>query len=167
MAKKVHAIRGGESILKVSTPKSHRLRALADAGLIVPDEIPSHDEIVPLDFTTLADRDVGAIHSRFAVRHAHAIYHVALAGTKLVTLRRDLRIAQAKFRLQRPKQPKNITDAEMEEDEHLAHLLDRISIAEANAAMLSAVAQGYEDLRNAASREMTRRLGERAAVHDA
>jgi hypothetical protein len=141
------------------------LRALADAGLIVPDEIPSEDEIVPLDFTTLSDRGVGSIHSRFAVRHAHALFHVALAGTKLVALRRDMRIAQAKFRLEHTEEKrKNVVDAMMEEDEHLAHLFDRISVAEAHIAMLGAVAQGYEDLRNAASREMTRRISERGPL---
>jgi hypothetical protein len=29
---------------------------------------------------------------------------------------------------------------------------------------VGAIAQGYEDLRNAASREMTRRIGEKAAT---
>jgi hypothetical protein len=119
---------------------------------------------VPLDFTVLNNREIGAIHSRYAVRHAHALFHTALAGTKLVTLRRDLRIAQSKFRLRHKQQPKNITDAMMEDDEHIAKLFDRLAVAEAHVKMLEAVAQGYDDLRNAASREMTRRFSERAPL---
>lgn len=130
-------------------------------GLIVPAEIPSDDDAIPLDFTLISNQAVGAIHSRYAVRHAHAIYKAAEAGQDLGMLRRDLRMAQAKFRLLHPKQPKNITDAEMEEDEHIMHLLNRMARAEVDLKLIEAVAQGYDALRNAASREMTRRLGER------
>jgi hypothetical protein len=111
--------------------------------------------------------DIGALHSRYAVRHAHAIFHVALAGTRLVTLRRNLRIAQAKFRLANKGEMKNIVDAMMEEDEDISKMLDRISVQEANVKMIESIAQGYADLRDAASREVTRRLGERAAVFSA
>ena len=156
-----------EPSLKVSTPQSSRLRVLADAGLVVPDEIPTDDDLVPLDFTILSNRDIGAVHSRYAVRHAHAIFHAALAGTRLVTLRRNLRITQAKFRLQNKGELKNIVDAMMEENEHISKVLDRISMVESEIKLLEAVAQGYADLRDAASREITRRLGERAAVFSA
>jgi hypothetical protein len=138
------------------------LHALADAGLIVPEEIPSDDDSVPLDFTTLTNRDIGSLHSRYAVRHAYAIFQVALAGARVVTLRRDLRIAQAKFRLRNEDKLKNVVDAMFEEDEHISKMLNRISEAEAHATLVEAVAQGYEDLRNAASREMTRRISEQA-----
>jgi hypothetical protein len=143
------------------------LRALAEAGLVVPEEIPTDDDEILLDFTTMSYEDIGALHSRYAVRHAHAIFHVALAGTRLVTLRRNLRIAQAKFRLANKGEMKNIVDAMMEEDEDISKMLDRISVQEANVKMIESIAQGYADLRDAASREVTRRLGERAAVFSA
>lgn len=151
--------------LTVSTPQSLALQVLAEAGIIAPDEIPSNDDSVPLDFTLLGNREVGAIHSRYAVRHAHAIFNAAMAGTKLVHLKRDLRIAQSKFRILNSGEKKNVVDAMMEDDKHIAKLLDRISAREAELGLINAVAAGYEDFRNAASREMTRRIGEQAA-HD-
>lgn len=128
----------------------------------MPQEIPSDEESVPLDFTTVSHREIGRIQSTFAVRHSHAIYHGALAESKLVRSRRDLRMAQAKFRVRFSDEKKNVVDAMMEEDNHIARLLDRIAIQEAHLKLINAVAAGYEDLRNAASREMTRRLGEKA-----
>jgi len=85
-----------------------------------------------------------------------------MASTKLVHLRRDLRIAQSKFRVLNSDEKKNIVDAMMEDDPHIAKLFDRISVAEAEVMLLNAVAGGYEDLRNAASREISRRIGEQA-----
>jgi hypothetical protein len=52
----------------------------------------------------------------------------------------------------------------MEEDEVIAELENTLTEVEAKVGILSAIAEGYEDLRNAASREMTRRIGERAAT---
>jgi hypothetical protein len=62
---------------------------------------------------------------------------------------------------------KNIVDAMMEEDEDISKVLDRISVIESEIKLVDALAQGYADLRDAASREITRRLGERAAVFSA
>lgn len=129
--------------------------------------MPTDDDAVPLDFTTLSNKEIGSLHSRYAVRHAYAIFKTAEASTKLVHLKRDLRIAQARFRVQNSDEKKNIVDAMMEEDDHIAHLLNRISVMEARVQLLDAVTHGYEDLRNAASREISRRIGEKAAVHDA
>lgn len=162
--KKSRRSNGGEQRLTIATPKNSRLRVLQEAGLVVPEEIPIDDDAVPLDFTLLSNSDIGAVHSRYAVRHAHAIFQVALAGSRLGALRRDLRISQSRFRLENKGELKNIVDAMMEEDEHISKVLDRISVAEAQIKLMEAVAQGYADLRDAASREITRRLGERAAV---
>src|SRR5262245_55286928 len=148
--------------LTIATPQNSKLLALQRAGIIAPDEIPSDDDVIPLDFTLVSSQEIGSIQSRYAVRHSHAIYHVALAGTRLVRYKRDLRIAQAKFRLQNPGKPKNIVDAMMEDESRISHLMDRIAVADAEIALLGAVAQGYEDIRNAASREISRRIGEQA-----
>lgn len=139
------------------------MKFLADLGIVVPTEIPSDDDVVPFDFTRLSNRDLGALHSRYAVRHSHAIFQVALKSTRFVHLRRDLRIAQSRFRiLHDDEKRKNVVDAMMEDDEKISHLLDRIAISESEVKLLEAVAQAYEDIRNAASREMTRRISERA-----
>jgi hypothetical protein len=140
------------------------LRALKEAGLVVPEEIPSDEELVPLDFTSLSNRDVGSLHSRFAVRHSHALFHVALSASRLVRDRRRLRIAEAKFRVIHSGEKKTDVDAMMEENEGISKLRDRIANHEAHHEIVQALMAGYEDMRNAASREMTRRIGERAAT---
>lgn len=140
------------------------MRSLKEAGLIVPDEIPSDDDRVPLDFTDLSNKALGALHSRFAVRHSHALYHGALAASALVRLRRRLRIAEAKFRVLHAGEKKTDVDAMMEEDEEISGVRDRIAQHEAKETIMDAVISGYEAIRNAASREMTRRLGERAQM---
>lgn len=124
----------------------------------------AEDEIVPLDFTTLGNRDVGVVHSRFAVRHSHAIFHLARARGDAALLKRDIRIARAKFRIRHKREKVNVVNAMMEDDEEIVKLEGKLAVAEAKVGVLDAVCLGYEDLRNAASREMTRRLGERAAT---
>lgn len=134
-------------------------------GIVAPDEIPSDEsEGVHLDFTGLSSRTIGAIHSRYAVRHSHAIYHLALRAADLVSLRRDLRLSEAKFRVRRSGEKKTDVDAAMETNKHIRKTRDKIAGIEAEMEILGAVASGYEDLRNAASREMTRRIGEKAAT---
>lgn len=96
------------------------------------------------------------------MRHAHAIFNVAKLATDAAAIKRDLRLEKAKFRLHNKKEKVNIVNAMMEEDETISELEDRLQEVETKAALVSAIAEGYEDIRNAASREMTRRLGERA-----
>jgi len=140
------------------------LRVLADLGLVVPEEIPSDEDTLVLDFTLLSNRDIGSVHSRYAVRHAHAIFQAAKTAAKIATLNRDLRFSEAKFRITHKGQQLNVVRALMEDDEHITKQRDRVSKAEIEHELITAVAQGYEDIRNAASREISRRLGERAAT---
>jgi hypothetical protein len=130
----------------------------------VPGEIPGDDERVPLDFTMLSSQGIGELQSRYAVRHAHAIFNVALLDSDITRIRRDLRIAQAKFRIRNKGELKNVVDAMMEEDQEISNYLDRISDIETKKTILEAVVKAYEGIRNAASREISRRIGERAAV---
>lgn len=138
------------------------MRSLSEVGLIVPEEIPGDDETVPLDFTTLGNRDLGGLHSRFAVRHSYALFHSALGASRLVRYRRRLRIAEASFRVRHSGEKKTDVDALMEEDKEISKVRDKIALAEAKQEIVQAVASGYEAIRNAASREISRRLGERA-----
>lgn len=112
----------------------------------------------------LSSRGIGELQSRYAVRHAHAIWNVALLDADITRLRRDLRIAQSKFRIKHKGELKNIVDAMMENDQEISDYMDRIADIEIKKTLLDAVVKSYESLRNAASREMSRRLGERAAV---
>lgn len=150
--------------LKISTPKNRALKWMADAGIVVPEEIPPDEERVPLDFTRLSSRGIGELQSRYAVRHAHAVYNTALLEMDVLRMKRELRMAQAKFRIRHKGQPKNITDAEMEEDEEISALYDEISEVEIKLTLMEAVVKTYEGIRNAASREISRQTAERAPL---
>jgi hypothetical protein len=144
------------------------LQFLVEMGIVAPDEIPSDDpDRVPLDFTGLSSRTIGAIHSRYAVRHSHALYHLALRAARLVRLRRNQRISEAKFRVVRAGEKKTDVDALMEEDRHISRVRNNITQIEVEMKILEAVVGGYELIRNAASREISRRTSETAAIHDA
>lgn len=130
---------------------------------MVPEEIPTDEDHVPLDFTRLSNKDVGALHSRYSVRHAHAIYQLALLASEVVRRKRDLRIEEAKFRVTHQGEKKTDVDALMEEDTKIVKHRDKMAVLEAQLEIIEAVAQGYDDLRVAASREMTRRISETAA----
>jgi hypothetical protein len=86
--------------LIVRTPQSSPLQYLADAGIVVPEEIPADEDRVPLDFTTLSSKYLGSLHSRYAVRHSHIIFQTAKLAADAAGIKRDLRLEKAKFRLQ-------------------------------------------------------------------
>jgi len=150
--------------LRISTPKSRRLKWMAEAGIVVPETIPLDEEKVPLDFTRLSSRGIGELQSRYAVRYSHIIYNIALLESDVLHLRRELRIAQSKFRIRNPNKAKNVVDAMMEDDEEISSLLDRISEIDIKLTLLVAVSKTYESIRNAASREISRQIGERAPI---
>lgn len=162
--KKSGKSQGDEGKLTVATPTNQKLRFLTEAGIVVPEEIPSDEDRVPLDFTDLSSKGIGGIQSRYAVRHAHAIFNVAKLATDEAHLKRDLRMVKAKFRLKHKGEKLNIVNAMMEDDEEISKIEDKLLEVAMKMGVLTAVAQGYEDLRNAASREMTRRIGERAQI---
>lgn len=112
----------------------------------------------------MSSRGIGGIQSRYAVRHAHAIFNVAKLATDEGHLKRDLRMAKAKFRMRNRGEKLNIVNAMMEDDEEISEFEDKLLEVAMKIGVLTAVAQGYEDLRNAASREMSRRIGERAQI---
>ena len=151
--------------LRVATPQNTALAFLEREGLVVPEEIPSDEDLIPLDFTRLDRRDVGALHSRYAVRHAYAIFVTAKTAAELAYAKRDLRFHLAKFRHAKHgdfKTRYELDDASLR-NKAIRQLSDRVTELEAHLTVLEAVSAGYEDFRNAASREMTRRYGEQAA----
>ena len=162
--KKSATSNGNENVLRVRTPKDSRLQYLADAGIIVPEEIPSDQDSVPLDFTRLSNRGIGHLQSRYAVRHAHAIFNAAKVADDVAVLKRELRMEKAQFRMRHKEEKVNVVQAMMEDDDEIVKLETKLLEVESRRAILDAVASGYADLRDAASREITRRLSERAAV---
>jgi hypothetical protein len=149
-------------MLRVRTPTTSALRFLRRDHLVVPDEIPADEDTVPLDFTTLSNRDVGRLHSRYATRHAHIIYVAAKRQSRLANVKRRLRIEQAKFRVKNKGefQNKYEYDDAMLLDDEIVELIERQEAIENELQILNAVAKGYEDFFSAASREISRRSSE-------
>ena len=139
------------------------MRFLASDGLVVPDDLDPEAENVPLDFTQPSSAAIGALHSRFAVRHAHALFVQARIATDLAHVRNSLRQKESRFRARHSDdyEQKWRLDSEISADKTISRLRERQVELEVHLDMVKAVADGYEDLRNAASREMFRRDSER------
>lgn len=151
-----------EQTLRVATPQS--IAWLSQSGLIVPDDLDPSDESVPLDFTRASNREIGAIHSRFAVRHAHALYVRAGIATEILRIRRRVRLALAAYRVHHGDEFR--TDKACTESFSRSKVGKRmektLNELEIKAEVLDAVIGGFEDIVKAASREMSRRDSERA-----
>jgi len=155
-------------LLKVATPRDENLKFLRREGLIAPDEVDPENDAVAFDFTRLTGRQVGAVHSRYAVRHAHAIYVAARRASRLIMLKRDLKIEYAVQRSRNKGKYKNKweLDDELLVRPEIQRLEKDIAVIEAELEIINAVAAGYEGIRNGASREMYRRGSEQAPRHD-
>lgn len=151
-----------EQQLRIATPSN--IAWLSQSGLIVPDDLDPSDESIPLDFTHLSPRRVGALHSRFAVRHAHALYVRSGVASDLLRLRRAHRLSLAKFRVRKGDDYR--TDKACTEAFSLSKrgkkLEGEMLELEIRSEVLDAVVMGFEDVVKATSREMTRRDSERA-----
>lgn len=107
---------------------------------------------------------MGAVHSRFAVRHAHALYVRAGIAGEVLRLRRRHRMALASFRVHHGENfrtDKACTEAfsRSKDGKRLEKALMELEI---KAEVLDAVIGGFDDIVKAASREMSRRDSERA-----
>lgn len=151
-----------EKTLRVATPAN--IGWLSQSGLIVPDNLDPDEEVLHLDFTRLSNREVGAVHSRFAVRHAHVLFVRAGIASERLRLQRRHRLALGAFRIRRGDEFR--TDRACTEAFSRAKDGKRLEKAmmelEIKATMLDAVIGGYDDIVKAASREMSRRDSERA-----
>ena len=117
-----------------------------------------------MDFTSLNFKLVGSVHSRYAVRHSHAIFRAAFYRVRVAYATRDLRLLKARkrARLADKYKTKWQLDDALLKDKEIKELEDDLVDAEAKLTVIEALAGGYEDLRNAASREMFRRGVEKA-----
>jgi hypothetical protein len=148
--------------LRVATPTNSGLAFLAKEGLVVPDDLDPSEEFVELDLTGVPNGRVGASHSRWAVRHAHALYVLAVTQTKVKRLQRRIRVEKAKYRITHKGGKKFELDDEMALNPKIKKLEDKLVELETHAEIMEALMKGFEDYRNAASREMSRRDSERA-----
>lgn len=107
---------------------------------------------------------VGAILSRFAVRYAHSIFALAIKRTDLLARKRELRLAESRWRVRHQGDFKTKYEADdaMAEDSKIAGLEDARVGLETQVELIGAVADGFMAIRDAASREIERRKGERA-----
>jgi len=71
---------------------------------------------------------------------------------------------KAQFRMRHKEEKVNVVQAMMEDDDGIVEIEEKLLEVETQQGILDAVASGYADLRDAASREITRRMSERAAV---
>lgn len=88
---------------------------------------------------------------------------LAKVAEEIARVRRNLKIEEAQFRYRHGDDYKTkyaVEDA-MEENKRIRNLRDKTTELDAMQTMIEAVVQSYEGLRNAASREISRRTGER------
>jgi hypothetical protein len=151
-----------KSELQIATPQNYP--SLAQAGIIVPDDLDPENETVNLDFTAISSRIVGAILSRFAVRYAHAIYVLATRRAELLAVKRRVRFAESQWRVRHGQdfKTKYEADDEMMEDKSIRKLESERVELEAEIELLGAVCDGFMAIRDAASREIERRKYEQA-----
>lgn len=161
--KKSSGLKKEIEMLRVATPSDNRSEWLRQEGLIVPDDLDPSQERIPLDFTTLSNQAVGALHSRFAVRHAHALYRRALLAGDILSFHRRRRLLLARFRALHVKEYKTARELEGAFSTGRGRKVEETIMAlEIKAEVLDAVIGGYDDIMKAASREMSRRDSERA-----
>jgi len=127
--------------------------------VVVPDDLDPSNETIRVDFTRLGSRGVGAIHSRFCNRLAHALYlRSEIEGQRLV-LSRQLHLAQARYRLQHEDEYKTVKllESAMILDKGIRKIEKKNLQLDVRGVALDAVIKGYESIVRAASREMARR----------
>lgn len=116
-----------------------------------------------MDFTAVSDRAIGAIHSRFSVRHSHALYVRAGVAVALLRAKRRHRLELAKFRVRNESKYKTVKA--LEEAYSLGQgssLEQKIVQLEIKATLMDSIIEGFMDVVKAASREMSRRDSERS-----
>lgn len=148
---------GSKPELRLALPRNYEW--LSQQGVIVPDELDSTSETLRVDFTRLNSRAIGAVHSRFCNRLAHALYVRAQVETEKLPLERKLHIEQARYRIRHESDFKTVKalEAAMSLDKRIKQMQNEILTLEVREVALDAVIKGYESIIRAASRDMSRR----------
>jgi len=158
----------GNRGLKFAIPDSDQLPFTKDE-LLIP--VKSNDcvrEFVPLNFTTLSSREVGRQHSTWSVRHSHLIFLVGNLRAEVGNLKHDLKNAEAAWIVKHVGDYKNKWEADyaLAASKKIRRMRETLKRAEASLIRYEALSQSYEGLRNAASRELSRRASERTSKYD-
>jgi len=158
------AARNGKGYLQLTAPDNLKLKDVFEKGLIVPEKLDDNEAHVPLDFTTASSRIVGQQYSHWSVRYSYLVYLVGLIDAELGNLKHDLKAAEAAWRranLQNFKAKYHADDA-MWRNKKIKQLREKIAGLEATSTRYNGLLESYKALREAASREITRRTQERA-----
>jgi hypothetical protein len=148
--------------LHLIAPSNLRLKDLYEDGLLIPGKMNDKEAIVPLDFTSISSREVGKQHSYWAVRHAHLLFLVGNLRAEIGNLKHDLKNAEAQWVIKQGDKyrTKWKMDAAVSRSKRIRRLRGHLVRAEASLARYEALSESYRALREAASREMSRRSTE-------
>lgn len=151
--------------LKLVAPANLQLKELSEDGLLVPGRLNDNEAIVPLDFTSISSREVGQQHSYWAVQYARLVFLVGNLRAEIGNTKHDLKNAEAKWMLKRGDNYETKWKAEfaMGRSKLIRRLRTSLSRGEASLFRYEALAESYKALREAASREMSRRSSEIAS----
>jgi len=151
--------------LHLIIPNNVRFPDIAADGLLIPGRLDDKEALAPLDFTAVNSREVGRQHSYWAVRHSHLIFLVGNLRAEVANLKHDLKNFEADWMVKHLGEFKNKWEADhaVGRDKRIKSLRGKLRTAEASLLRYEALAASYEGLRNAASREMSRRADERAS----
>jgi hypothetical protein len=134
-------------------------------SLVVPGAITADERELRLDFTSVSSKEIGRIHSEFAVRVGYAIYHASIAEADLIEKRRELKLAKARF-IDKNQGKKFEVDAQAALEPEIKKLEDGIAVLERKKALIEGVIGAYLKLQEGSSREISRRENERTSRGD-
>lgn len=112
----------------------------------------------------MSNRELGGVHSRYAVRYAHAIFVLAHRTSDITIEKRNLFLAEAKFSIVNKDKYKTKYELEsaMEKNVKINEARNKISELESQKDLIEGIAKGYDAISKAASREISRRIAESA-----
>lgn len=139
---------------------------LVKKGLLTPSQLSDDKrDYAPLDFTSISSREVGRQHSAWATRQAHLIFLIGNLRAEMGNVKHDLKNAEAEWLVRHGAKYKTKWQAEYavgKRSKRVRRLRKQLAKAEAGLTRFEALSESYKVLREAASREMTRRIDERA-----
>jgi hypothetical protein len=150
--------------LKLRIPDDLDLGDYADFGLLVPESLNDKLALAPLDFTSISSKEVGQQHSLWAVRQSHILYLLGNLQAEIGNLKYDLKNQESRWRQRNASKYKlkRDADAALQSSEKLQGLRERLNKAQTRLERFQGLERAYAALRDAASREMTRRSTEGA-----
>lgn len=153
--------------LKFTIPADiERFEDYAKEGLLVPVRLDDDkSSYAPLDFTSISSRQIGQQHSNWAVRHSHIIFVIGNLRAEIGNVKHDLKNAEADWLIKYggKYKTKYAGEAAMRKSKRITKLRDTVQRAEASLTRYEALAESYRVLREASSREIARRMDERAS----